>query len=164
MSEGERVVFTFVDKGPVMEGDQKLFKEGHVYPCTHCDFGHPAKDRLSPGDRVIRRIPDPVPALEARIAELEAYRNAANYWYMVCKQDRGQTVTRWSSNDADDRAIKEAATERQVSRQRLNLLGSLLDQWDQLSGDVKSYLSTDAPAFVQAIRAIQKIDAIGGDK
>jgi len=64
--------------------------------------------------------------------EVAAYRNAANYWYMVCKQDRGESVPRWSTDESDDRAMHEAAKDRQAlvdERDRLKVAAAKARDW-----------------------------------
>ena len=63
MSEGERVVLTEFPKGTITQDGDYFFHGGRLIPYL-------LLDRPSCGP-LYRRIPDAVPALEARIAELE---------------------------------------------------------------------------------------------
>jgi hypothetical protein len=67
MSEGERVVFAFT-------GDDRLVRKGEFYTDQR-DARHGVMLANKEGrfieSFILRRIPDPVPGLEARIAELE---------------------------------------------------------------------------------------------
>lgn len=63
MSGGERVVLTEFPKGTTTQDGDYFFHEGRLIPYL-------LLDRPSCGP-LYRRIPDPVPALQARIAELE---------------------------------------------------------------------------------------------
>ena len=141
-SSGEHVVFgvlsrDFIDHGEhYLIGDQVWWHKGERCP--------------SPGVKILCRISDPAPALRQQLGsaqaevrrltdEVAAYRNAANYWYMVCKQDRGESVPRWSTDESDDRAMHEAAKDRQA----------LVDERDRLK-----------VAAEAAKEAIQKLTSI----
>ena len=86
MSEGERVVFERLPEGTSNDNPEHYTEEdGCFQPCPGCD-----PDNIG---GVYRRIPDPVPALQARIAELEARLK------MPCIHERAKQFAENTSSD-----------------------------------------------------------------
>jgi hypothetical protein len=85
MSEGERVVLTEFPKGTITQDGDYFFHGGRLIP--YLLFDRPSCGPL------YRRIPDPVPALQARIAELETKLK------MPCIHERAKQFAENTSSD-----------------------------------------------------------------